>query len=401
MPALTNYNQFEGLHWETGSVRNFLDYIGVRAPHTGAPYSEALLLGVSGGVVMGYFSFAYEGYPPMCNILTRNTFDPFDSMLSRLGVMQHLKQTTNPEKGIKNLYAVIEEGQPAIVWADMFSMPYEARDFDAGMWAMFPILVYGYDQVSDVAQIADRARVPLVITTAELDAARSRVKKDKFRILTLDPPNPDKLPAAVQKGIWDTIKLYTEPPPKGTRNNFGLQAFRYWQELLTKPKMRLSWEREFPGGPKMFAGQLSAFEQINTFGKNGSAERDVYADFLVEASQILGRAGLREAADLFRASASGWHQLSLAILPDEIEIFGKTRRLILERHGLFLEFGREKEADRMRKNAELAEIRQRMEVSFPLSQPEVVKFRENLAEHVKLVANLESLAVTSLQDAME
>ncbi|MCA9971464.1 MAG: hypothetical protein KC425_14665, partial [Anaerolineales bacterium] len=76
MTTLPTYNQFDGRHWETGTVRNFFAYRGVTAPHTGRPYSEALLLGVSGGLALGHFTFAYEGYDPQCNILTRNTFDP-------------------------------------------------------------------------------------------------------------------------------------------------------------------------------------------------------------------------------------------------------------------------------------------------------------------------------------
>lgn len=58
MPILADYCQFTGLHWETGTVRNYLDYCGAKAPHTGEPYSEALLMGISGGAVMGYFVFA-------------------------------------------------------------------------------------------------------------------------------------------------------------------------------------------------------------------------------------------------------------------------------------------------------------------------------------------------------
>src|SRR5690606_23746144 len=69
MPTLTDYKQFGGRHWETGSVHNFYAYRGYAAPHTGAPYSEAFLLGVSGGITVGYFKFAYEGYDPQCNIL--------------------------------------------------------------------------------------------------------------------------------------------------------------------------------------------------------------------------------------------------------------------------------------------------------------------------------------------
>jgi hypothetical protein len=58
------------------------------------------------------------------------------------------------------------------------------------MWAMLPIVVFGYDEAGDSVAIADRARVALTTTTGELAAARSRVKETKQRILTLDQPDP-------------------------------------------------------------------------------------------------------------------------------------------------------------------------------------------------------------------
>src|SRR5690606_4481316 len=147
-----------------GTVANFMAFRGMRAPHTGKPYSEALLLGVSGGAVMGYFSFAYAGYDPAARILTRNTFDPWTTMLSRLGVAQNVFHTAKPDAAVRNLTHALDEGTPAIVWADMWGLPYNALSFDAGMWAMFPILVYGYDAADDTVNIADRARVGLRAT---------------------------------------------------------------------------------------------------------------------------------------------------------------------------------------------------------------------------------------------
>ncbi|MCP4361312.1 MAG: BtrH N-terminal domain-containing protein, partial [Chloroflexi bacterium] len=335
MTILQDYTQFDGRHWETGTVRNYFDYVGVKAPHTGRPFSEAFFMGVSGGAVMGYFSFAYEGYDPHARILTRNTFDPLDRMLSRLGVVQNRMHTSKPEKGVRNLVETLEDGVPAIVWADMFSLPYNHEPSDAGMWAMFPILVYGYDEADDTVWIADRAQVALTTMTAELMTARSRVKKDKSRVLTLEPPHPEKLTAAVNLGIWDCIKLYTEKPPKGSKNNFGLQAFRWWAEQLTKPKARRSWEKEFPAGRKMVAGLFNAFSDINIFGKQGHAERNVYADFLDEASLILDKSDLKVAAAHFRRSAAAWDALSLALLPEEISPFKEMRELLLQRRDLF------------------------------------------------------------------
>ncbi len=400
MPVLKDYEEFEGLHWETGTVRNFLAYRGVCDPYTDLPYSEAFFLGVSGGAVMGYFSFAYEGYDPMARILTRNTFDPMETMLSRLGVVQHRLRTGSADKGVQNLIETLDSGVPAIVLADMYSLPYNLLPEDKGMWAMFPILVYGYDRENERAWIADRARAPLSVTTRELAAARARVKKDKFQILTMDPPLPEKIPTAVKAGIWDCIKLYTEKPPKGTKKNFGLAALRWWADLLVKPKARLSWEKGFPAGPKLYAGLKSAFEDINTFGKDGQAERDVYASFLDEASRILKNPDLGAAADTFRASGRAWDTLSLALFPDEITPFKETRELILRRHRRFLESGDEARDEMRAIDGRLAEIQAEITPEYPLDQRSAAVFKENLRDRVMQVHDSEETAVVALRAAM-
>ena len=117
MTILPNYNEFAGRHWETGTLRNALAYQGVKAPHTGQPVSEALLLGVSGGITVGYFTFEYKGYLPHLALLTRNTFDPLDTILDRVPLPREVRQTTNPSKGDANLMDALDSGRPAIVWA--------------------------------------------------------------------------------------------------------------------------------------------------------------------------------------------------------------------------------------------------------------------------------------------
>ena len=397
---LDDYNAFDGRHWETGTICNFLAYRGVTAPHTGEPYSEALLMGVSGGAVMGYFTFDYEGYDPMVRILTRNTFDPLDTMLSRLGVVQHRVHTASPEKGRANLLDTLQEGVPAIVWADMYSLPYNALEHDEKMWAMFPILVYGIDQAADRVWIADRARVPLHVTPEALHRARARVKKDKFRVLTVDPPVAEKVAAAVRAGIWDCIKLYTEKPPKGSKNSFGLAAFRWWAEQLRNPRARMSWEKEFPAGPEMLAGLTSAFHDINLFGKGTIADRGLYADFLEEAAVLLEKPALGDVAGMFRESAVAWQALSAALLPDEVEPFRETRDLMLQRHRFFLNRGNEALEEMVQIDARLDAIKSAVTADFPLDAAGVAAMRERIAECVMDVHDAETGAVTALREAM-
>jgi hypothetical protein len=399
MPTLTKYRQFEGRHWETGSVHNVLAYRGVKAPHTGKPLSEALLMGISGGLLMGYFNFAYEGYDPHIAILTRNTFDPLETLLVRLGVVQHVMQTTNAAKSVKNLVEALDNGEPVIAWADIFLLPYNALAFDQGWWGSNPIVIYGYEEAQRV-WIADRAQVALSVTTDELAAARSRLKKDKFKLLTIDPPNLDKLPVAVQQGIWDCLKRYVEAPVASAKNSFGFAAFQRWADALTKPALKYSWEREFPAGGKMYAGLTSTYERIAVCPGRAQAERDVYADFLDEASVVLDRPALKEAASLFHASGKAWHALALALLPDEVAPFKQARELMTQRQALFVEQGGESLAERQQINQRLAAIRKDIDKHFPLSADEVAALRAGLREHVLKVHDLEREAHAALQAAM-
>ncbi len=402
MPTIANYKQFSGIHWETGTVRNFLAQRGFKAPHSGEAYSEALLLGVSGGIVMGYFNFLYKGYDAQCNILTRNTFDPLQKMLSRLGVVQTLRQTGIAQKAENILVETLAEGQPAIVWADMWGLPYNALAPDEGMWGAFPLIVYGYEPEEDVVRIADRARVPLRVTPGELAAARGRIKKIKHRLLTLSAPAPEKLATAVRLGIEETIQLFTEKPPKGSKNNFGLNAYQFWAKMLRQPKQRLSWEKQFPAGLPMYAGLTSAYNFAFLFGKGGDqdAERGMYADFLDEAARLLAIPALETAAAQFRAAAAAWQKLPEALLPDEIAPFGESRRLMLQKHLLFLDRGGEALAEIQTINTKLEGIHDRMKGDFPLTQAEVEAFRERLAEQVVAIHDAEATAVAALQEGM-
>lgn len=399
MPKLNNYTQFDGLHWETGTVRNALAYQGVTAPHTGKPFSEAMLMGISGGAVMGYFTFMYEGHDPHAKVLTRNTFDPWTRMLSRLGVVQSVMHTSKDNKAVQNLVETLEEGVPAIVWADMYTLPYNALGENAQMWAMFPILLYAYEKGGE-AHIADRAFVPLTVEADVLHQARARVKKDKFRVITLDPPDMEKLATAVHAGIWDCINLFTEKPPKGSKNNFGLAAYNHWAKLLTKPKTRQSWEKLMPTGRPYLAALMSQYSDINHFGKNSPAERDVYADFLEEAAVLLEKPTLNEAATLFRRSCEAWGDLSQTLLPDDIDLFAQCRRAMDAHHQLFLQEGNGSTEQRRQLAKQWEEFKVEADKNFPLDSDQVAAHRERIANGVMTIHDLEAEAVDVMKDAM-
>lgn len=403
MTILPNYQAFSGRHYETGTLHNALSYQKINAPHTGKPVSEALLMGISGGAAFGYFTFEYEGYHPHIVLLTRNTFNPLETLLERLPLPHDLYRTDKQEKGITNLMEALESGHPAIVWADMFTLPYNDIPYDANNWAMMPLLVYGVE--NGTAYLADRSGCPLTVPADTLTQARARVKKDEFRVMTLHAPDWGRLPMAVSQGIWQTVSLCIEAPPKGKRDNFGLAALQHWATMLTNTRNKHSWARYFEPGLRMWLALVGDSTQPGAYsflrqGENNTAERGMYADFLDEAALILKKPALNEAAALYRQSEKAWSALTDALLPSDIPVLHQAKTLLDRKRDLFYKQGMEGVAGIRETNAQLKTLQQHITVDFPMTETEVVAFRQNLSEKVMAVHNAERDAVVCLQAAM-
>jgi hypothetical protein len=383
----------------------FLAYQGVKGSHNGQPLSEALLFGLSGGLTFGYFLFAYKGVDPQVAILTRNTFDPFNTLLERLGAPQTVLQTSNPKKAEANLIEVLESNRPAIVWADVFSLSYNTFTNTDGYWAMQPVVVWGCDD--QFAYLADRSGQPLKVPITEFAKARARVKKDKFRIIALDAPDPRKLPAAVQNGLWQCIRLFTEKPPRGTKNNFGLAGLQHWAKMLTNSRHPQSWARFFPRGSGLY-NALAGFDPqpgllgwVRGYGSGaGGAERDTYATFLDEAALILKKPKLKPAAELFRTSAVAWNELIDIALPNKVKAFKETIQLRAKRWEIFVEQGQAGLKERQKINERLREPRDSAAKDFPLTEDEVVELRQQMSEQVLKIHDIEAQAVEAMKKAL-
>lgn len=403
MPVLIDYYQFDGRHPETGSVHNLLAYQGVTAPHTGQPYSEDFLLGVSGGIAFGYFTFDYEGYDPILAMVMRNTFDPLQTLLERLGVRQTMLQTSKPEAGEKNLRESLENGRPALVWADLFSLPYNGLGEEEKNWDMQPVVVYGLE--GGTAYLADRSGRSLEVPEAALMAARARVKKDKFRVVTLDPPDESKLPAAVMQGIWQCVRLFTEKPPKGGADSFGFKALEKWANLLVNQRNPQGWERFFPPGPRMFSALAGnaylpgAYGWIEQWGTGPGADRGTYANFLEEAARLVNKPGLKDAAERFRESGRLWQRLAEALLPENVPLLWEARCLKDRRQELFREQGAAAEAEIREIHQRLKALRDEASESFPFSPEAAGEFRLGLREQVLGILEQEQQAVKALSEA--
>lgn len=396
--------RFAGRHWETGSIHNALALQGFLAPHTGKPFSEALLLGVSGGITFGYFTFEYAGHLPHLALLTRNTFDPFPTILERLGIAQDIRQTNKAETAEGNLIEALESGLFPILWADRFSLPYNDLGYSSSMWGMFPLLAVAMEGKEIL--VADRSSRPLHVSMDNLTKARGRVKEDRYRLITLDTPQPAKLTAAVSKGIYQCLQLFTEKPPKGAAHNFGFAAYQRLADMLVNTRNKQSWERFFAPGVRMYhalagaMGQPGAYSWVQTWGSGPGAERGVYADFLDEAAVILKKPALNDVAEQFRESHSLWCEFAEALLPNNLPLLGESKDLLQREHYLFIQQGESALGEIKSINARMNELLVLAETGFPLSQSAAADFRAHLREMLLKISEVEQRAVDHLQRAV-
>lgn len=400
MPTLANFTQFDGRYWDTASIRNALDYQGVKAPHTGEAYTEAMLLGISGGVTFGYFTFHYDGYDPQVNLLTRNTFEPMETIFERMGIARDVLQTTSADKGRKNLIEALEDGHAPIAFPDAWLLPYNAMPYDEGMWGGMPLVIFGYEPEKGEAYISDRSFVPLTVTTDELDKARARVKKDKHQLLLLEHPDDSLLASAVRQGIQDCITLMTDKPPRGSSKNFGLSGLSHWGDMLQKDS-KGSWAREYPTGRPLLSVLMSAYTFLSpAFGKTMKAERDVYAQFLDEASKILEKPELQNVAIRYRMAGDAWDGLICSLLPEDVPMLKKVREYIDIKTESFIEKGTAALDEMLDCTRKLDALKQEAETDFPLSSAEISDLRDEIHRHVMIVLDAEQEAVTALKSTM-
>ena len=400
MPTLENFTQFEGRYWDTGSIRNALDYQGAKAPHTGEPYTEAMLLGISGGITFGYFTFHYKGYDPQVNLLTRNTFDPMETIFNRLNLPRELRRSTSADKGRLNLIRTLDEGYAPIARPDMWLLPYNAMPYDEANWGGMPLVIFGYEPDVGEAYISDRSRVPLTVSTDDLDKARGRIKKERHGLLLLGKPDGALLADAVRQGLEDCVKLMTEKPPKGSAKNFGLRGLQHWAEMLQKTS-KGSWSREYPGGRPLISVLISSYTFLGpAFGKTALAERDVYADFLDEAAQVMGLTALNEVASLYRVAGAAWNGLLLSLLPVDVPLLNEVRQAIVTKTELFIKEGAAQLDTIIECNQRLETLKTVAEKDFPMSEVEISDLRDDIRRQVQDVLETETVAVSALKAAI-
>jgi hypothetical protein len=89
-----------GRHPDTAALTRLLAALGVTDPSSGRPLTEAMALGVAGGIGFAYFVFEYEELTTLYLGGRLNAFvqkqDATEAALARLGVPAQIRRTSGP-----------------------------------------------------------------------------------------------------------------------------------------------------------------------------------------------------------------------------------------------------------------------------------------------------------------
>jgi hypothetical protein len=392
-----------GVHPDTHAIAGVLANRGLLAPHTGQPLTEAMVLGVGGGLGAGYILWEFKAHDLRTLVFGfRNSWQYPDrwalKTCARLGVPAGVHETGSARRAEEELRAAAGQGVPAIAWADQQALGYRHLPAWLDGYGGHPVTVYGIDGQAGVALVDDRNRAPLTVGLDALAAARARVGSYKHRLLVLDAPaaelDTDGLRAAVRDGLAEQVEHL------GRRSDsFSLPAFRKWARLLTGTGNAKAWPKVFADRVSLFDACVSVYENLEPSGSGGGNLRGLYAEFLDEAAELLGTPALGRAAGAYREAAARWREVAGVALPAGAEPFAEARRLTDQLQAQ-VERGDAGRGQAAATAGRLWALRDRWRPEFPGDDGQVAAMLAALAAAVGAACDAEEAALAALAGAL-
>jgi len=300
------YQFLGGRHPETAAVTNALANLGVTYPGTGDPLSEAMILGIGGGLGAGYILWEFDdGARRVVTTGFRNRWQYPQKWLPevghRLGLTVELKETGGAKKAEAQLVEAMADDRPVVAAVSAGDVGYWHLPPDQSGWMGYPVVVY--ERTDDGYLVDDRNLAPLTVDAETLTAARGRISSYKNRLLIIDAPadelSEQDLASAIQAGLADQVDHLSS-----SSASFGLPAFDKWAKMLTASSAK-AWPTVFGDGRSLLGALVSTVEAIDEVGMLGGHLRDLYAQFCREAGPVIG-ADLDGPEEAYRRASEAW-----------------------------------------------------------------------------------------------
>jgi hypothetical protein len=396
MPTINGYNQFGGIHPETASLTNVLTAVGVCNPQTGTPFTEAMLFGIGGGLGAGYIMWEFQEHHIKVLVLGfhhqwQYTMRYYQTLCNRISVTISMPETGSRKAAVETLEKTLATNQPAVAWVDRAHMPYlQLPEVMKGHIGHI-VAVCGTD--GENILIDDLAAAPFGVPNTTFADARARIGSYKNRLLLVENDSPADLTTAINEGLQACVDHLSSDS-----DSFSLPTLRKWGRMMTDNKNKKGWLNLFKDGRGLYGTLRSAFEGIElTIG--GGGLRGLYAAFLIEASDVIRNAKLREVAQQYKDLATMWTRLAETVLSDEIEPLRETKSLLRERHNTMMQGGNAWQTPQPL-TAQLRAMSAQYNVAFPLDEAGIKSLFENMQEQILGIYKAETQALVGLASAL-
>ena len=393
------YTQIGGIHPETATMTNVLANQGFVSPCNGRPLSEAMVLGIAGGLGCGYILWEFKKYDAAILVMGfqnkwNYTSEFMQNFCNRVGVQAIFLETGGAKTAAKHLDEALADGRFPIAWVDQEKLPYfYLRPMYSGCFGHF-VTVFG--QENGRYLLDDRAKKPLDIDGETLSQARGRIGSYKNRLLLIEANSHEfDLPAAVMAGLEDCVDYLSR-----SSQTFALPVYKKWARIMTDSKNKKGWPVVFKEKVGLYSTLRSLHEGIKLFGTAGGGLRGVYADFLDEAKGILNLSGLGEAAEQYRQVAALWSAFADAVLPNDIAPLKETKALLAQKYGLFLAQGTNADAELGQLSQQLQDMEVELNGRFPFSDAQMHALFADMQAHLEKIYVAEQGALGVLAGAI-
>jgi hypothetical protein len=404
MPKIEGYSQFGGIHWESAAIRNVLTYVGAKNPHTGAPFTEAMIFGLAGGIGAGYaccpsiprdtrgsgVAIAGRAHVVSTNEVYART------VMTRLGGEVRITESTSEKKAFKNLVEEIASGTPPLIHSSRALIPYEKQIVPAINWWSYGAVVFDVDEARGTALVGDIAASAIEVPLDRLASSRGQTCTHKNRTIALLPPKKiGPLKDACLAALRETIAGQRKPYIK----TYSLIGLAEWPKHATSKTDPKGWHKILPGG-LLYLGLRDLYISIET-DTGGGLYRPLFADFLDEAAAITGRKALTKVAELARENAAMWTDIAVAQLPNAVKPLKKTREALNKRRDAYVNKGVKGLAEVEKQNVELAKLSAECVAEFPLNQSDTDAMLASFVPKIEAIVAAEWKLIEALESAVK
>ncbi len=387
-----------GIHPPTAALGKILKFKQVRNPYDDAPYSEALLLGIGGGLDAGYILFKFPHLPnPMIVLGFRYQWNQTRAFLTtltdRLNLSVRFEKFESEKNAQEALQKTLSKNKLAIVWVDKAELPYHQLPPSLKGYINHVVAVYARDGRLWRLYLDDLSSQPIEIREKTFTTARANLSQNNYLMMVYENDrdlNVQELRGVITQGIRDCAAQLTNPI-----KTIGISNLETWSNKLTDRHDRMGWPQVFQNQEGLFSVLRTVYESIKLNGTGGFGLRKTYANFLHEAAGILSNPAFNAVAGQYLQLSNHWSILADNALPSKIPDFDRVKSLLNKRYAAY----REHDLRTYKKAVHnLNALEAKIIGNFPLNDHETQQLFDKLSNQIKLISELEMSAAYRLRD---